>query len=196
MTLLKWTGTSHHMIQKVTAWLPPRTVCSTVVAPHSRSTPGTFWTRKYLKGRVWRSGANKTTLSNKTVANSFYNDHLLYCLISLPGLLRVTLAHGMQWRRHSRHWRSGPRHPPLYRVCTEEHHCKSTYTHSHVYFHIQTELNNSKSGNSPNLVYKYSTELAIRSHQYGLHCQVYFNSGSPSAVHPSYLLAKIVLKEV
>ena len=35
-------------------------------------------------------GANKTTLSNKTVANSFYNDQLLYYLISSPSLLLVT----------------------------------------------------------------------------------------------------------
>ena len=35
------------------------------------------------------------------------------------------------------------------------------HTHSHIYSNIQTELNNNKSENSPNLVYKYSTELSI-----------------------------------
>ena len=58
------------------------------------------------------------------------------------------------------------------------------HTHSHIYSNIQTELNNNKSENSPNLVYKYSTELSIllqedistaftakKPSQYGLHCQ-------------------------
>ena len=37
------------------------------------------------------------------------------------------------------------------------------YTHSHIYSHIQTELDNSKTENSPNLVYKYSAILSTGS---------------------------------
>ena len=37
------------------------------------------------------------------------------------------------------------------------------YTHSHIYSHIQRELDNSQTENSPNLVYKYSTVLSTGS---------------------------------
>ena len=37
------------------------------------------------------------------------------------------------------------------------------YTHSHIYPHIQREFGNSKTENSPNLVYKYSTVLSTGS---------------------------------
>ena len=82
------------------------------------------------------------------------------------------------------------------------------HTHSHIYSNIQTELNNNKSENSPNLVYKYSTELSIllqevismaspakKSSVWPPLPRVYLNSGSPPAVHPRYLLTKSVLKE-
>ena len=37
------------------------------------------------------------------------------------------------------------------------------YTLSHIYSHIQTELDNSKTENSPNLAYKYSAVLSTGS---------------------------------
>ena len=47
------------------------------------------------------------------------------------------------------------------------------YTRSHIYSHIQRELDNSKTENSPNLVYSIQQYCpqAPRSHRYGLHCQ-------------------------
>ncbi len=57
-----------------------------------------------------RSQYGNKSLSNKTLADSFYNDQLS-CLISSPGWLLVTLVHGTQWHHQSEHWRSGPWKP-------------------------------------------------------------------------------------
>ncbi len=57
-----------------------------------------------------RSQYGNKSLSNKTLADSFYNDQLS-CLISSPGWLLVTLVHGTQWHHQSKHWRSGPWKP-------------------------------------------------------------------------------------
>ena len=65
------------------------------------------------------------------------------------------------------------------------------YTHSHIYSHIQTELNNSKIENSPNFEYKYLTALSTGSKKLSM-----LSRGSSPAVHSRYLLSKTVLKEV
>ena len=47
------------------------------------------------------------------------------------------------------------------------------YTHSHIYSHIQRELDNSKTENSPNFVYSIQQYCpqAPRSYRYGFHYQ-------------------------
>ena len=69
------------------------------------------------------------------------------------------------------------------------------YTLYHIYCHIQTELNNSKNKNSPNLIISTQQHCpqAPRSHLYDLHCQESTKHASP-AVHPRYRLSMTVLK--
>ena len=103
------------------------------------------------------------SLSNKTLADSFYNDQLLSCFPTAHSLHRRTLL-----KRH---------------------------TYSHIYCHIQTELNNSKNKNSPNFMISTQQHCpqAPRSHLYDLHCQESTKHASP-AVHPRYRLSMTVLK--
>ena len=100
------------------------------------------------------------SLSNKTLADSFYNDQLS-CLISSPGWLLVTLVHGTQWHHQSEHWRSGPWKPC--KVSAQKNIIVKAGTHSHIYSHIQTELNISKIENSPIVEYKHLTALSTGS---------------------------------
>ena len=71
------------------------------------------------------------------------------------------LVHGTQWHHQSEHWRSGPRHPCT--VSAQKNITVKADTHTNIYSHIQTELNNSKIENSPNLEYLYSTVLSTSS---------------------------------
>ena len=112
----------HHRLQQIIVWLPLSRVCNIVAAPHGWSEPDAFWPKKYWKGEyedVLGKRSNKS-LSNKTLADSFYYDQLLSCFLAAQSLHRRTLL-----KRH---------------------------THYHIYRHIQTELNNSKNKNSPNLI--------------------------------------------
>ena len=123
-------GMSHRRLQQVIAWLPLSRVCSIVAAPCGWSKPDAFWPRKYWNEKyenVFGKRSNKS-LSNKTLADSFYNDELS-CFSTAQSLHRRTLL-----KRH---------------------------TLSHIYCHIQTELNNSKNENSPG--YKYPTVLSTGS---------------------------------
>ena len=72
------------------------------------------------------------------------------------------------------------------------------YTHSHIYSHIQRELDNTKTENSPNLVWKYTTVLPTGSKKSSVWPPLasLTSSGFSPAVHPRYLLRKTVLKEV
>ena len=124
-------GRSHHKLQQVIIWLPLFRVCSIVADPHGWSKPDAFFPRKYWNGQyeaVLGKRSNKS-LSNKTLADSFYSDQLLSCFQIAQSLHRRTLLN-----RH---------------------------TLSHIYCHIQTELNNSKIENSPN--YMYPTVLSTGS---------------------------------
>ena len=105
----------------------------------------------------------------KTLADSFYNDELLSCLISSPGWLLVTLVHKTQWHHQSKHWRSGPRHPCA--VSAQKNITVKADTRSNIYSHIQTELNDSKTENSPNFSICTSSTVyrPPGSHQYSLH---------------------------
>ena len=110
----------HHRLQQVIVWLPLSTVCSIAAAPHGWSKPDAFWPRKYWNGQ-YKDVLGKRSdkfLSNKTLADSSYNNQLLSCFPTAQSLHRRTLL-----KRH---------------------------TLSHIYCHIQTELNNSKNENSPN----------------------------------------------
>ena len=72
------------------------------------------------------------------------------------------------------------------------------YTHSHIYSHIQRELDDSKTENSPNLVYKYYNSTVHRLQEVismASTVQSLTSSGFSPAVHPRYFLSKTVLKE-
>ena len=85
-------GMSNHRLQQVMAWLPLSRVCSVVAAPHSWSKPDAFWPRKYWNEykNVLGKRSNKS-LSNKTLADSFYNDELLSCFPTALSLQRTLL---------------------------------------------------------------------------------------------------------
>ena len=83
---------SHHRLQQVIVWLPLSTVCSTEAAVCGWSKPDAFWPRKYWNGQheaVLGKRSNKS-LSNKTLADSFYNDQLLSCFPTAKSLHRRT----------------------------------------------------------------------------------------------------------
>ena len=67
------------------------------------------------------------------------------------------LVNGTQWHRQSKHRRSGPQHPCT--VSAQKNITVKADTHSNIYSHIKTELNNSKIENSPSLEYLYSIVL-------------------------------------
>ena len=71
----------HHRFQQVIVWLPLSTVCSIAAALHGWSKPDASWPRKYWTGQykdVLGKRSDKS-LSNKTLADSFYNDQLPSC---------------------------------------------------------------------------------------------------------------------
>ena len=82
-------------------------------------------------------------------------------LDQLTTWLLVTLVHGTQWHHQREHWRSGPRYSCT--VSAQKNITVKADTLSHIYSHIQTELNNSKIENSPNFEYKYLTALSTGS---------------------------------
>ena len=72
------------------------------------------------------------------------------------------LVNGTQWHRQSKHWRSGPRHPCT--VSAQKNITVKADTHSNIYSHIKTELNNSKTEKLTKLKeYLYSIVLSTGS---------------------------------
>ena len=80
-----------------------------------------------------RSQHGYKSLSTKTLADSFYNDQLLPCLISSPGWLLVTGT----WNTMTSSKRTLEVRPStsLYSVGTEEHYSKSRHTLSQLFSH-------------------------------------------------------------
>ena len=113
-----------------------------------------------------RSQHSNKSLSTKSHADCTYSDQLLSCLISSQGWLLVTLVHETQWHHQHEHWRSCPWHPCM--VSAQNITVKAD-THCNIYSHIQTELNDSKIENSPNLrafVLNSTVHRLPESHQY------------------------------
>ena len=114
------------------------------------SGPEAIWPRKYLEQKCQDVSAKySSSLANKALPYSLYIDQLLLCLIGSPGWLLVTLLHEELWCRHRGHWRSGPGHPtPLYKVCTEESHCKGTHLLPHLFTHSNSNQDISESNHT------------------------------------------------
>ena len=124
-------GMSHHRLQQVIIWLPLSRVCSIVAAPRGCSKPDAFWPRKYWDGQ-YEDVLGKRP--NKSLSNKTLADSF-----SNGQLLSCFPT------AHSLHRRT----------------LLNKHTLSHIYCHIQTELNNSKIENSPN--YMYPTVLSTGS---------------------------------
>ena len=142
-----------------------------------------------------RSQYGNKSLSNKTLADSFYNDQLS-CLISSPGWLLVTRVHRTQCHHQSDHWRSGPWKPC--KVSAQKNFIVKADTLSNLFSHSNWikqqqnwKLTNLSVQSLSSTVHRLQEVISMAPTVQSL-----TSSGFYPAVQPRYLLSKTVLKEV